>query len=532
MFQSKYNPYCFIAAIVILHRVALIVYLNVDYGSLISASGSLLTWQYLPISILKNDLFNGLFYLQQSPPLPQIILGLFLKLFDFPVEVGYALIFFQAAISLVSAVLLYYLLTISSIRSIFAAAFTIVFLLSADLIFLEYNSFGQTFYENLCMPLLLGSIWALLLYRQTAARRYLVYLGLLVSALALTRAGFGYFFIPLAIFLYLTRVKVKNVLIFLLPIILFQGGWAFKNLYVYGYFSLPATSWTGLNLQSGVVNRGKSEELRGSILSHPEHYPQWFYELTRDHELFPWDSVSYGLYVPKEIKEIDKTTASYLPENPSGNTMAVALVAKYSKQAVFEYVIANPRLFFQGAFLSYLRFWTPIREYPRGYVSLLFAKRSLPDIWNEGGGSAFLRGDYEINNYYILQRIRSGFLPVNLGDQSSYRPSGLVALPYAGFLVYLFNIISIHILGPLLLVVLQGYKKSIRIDQSYLLFLYLIYLYAAVVMTIGDHGENNRFRLAVEPVIWLLTAIIFNSWIQVLNQAKRRNQSSDEIRSI
>jgi hypothetical protein len=36
-------------------------------------------------------------------------------------------------------------------------------------------------------------------------------------------------------------------------------------------------------------------------------------------------------------------------------------------------------------------------------------------------------------------------------------------------------------------------------------FLITCYVYAALIMNISDHGENMRFRLSIEPIIWIIT---------------------------
>ena len=70
------------------------------------------------------------------------------------------------------------------------------------------------------------------------------------------------------------------------------------------------------------------------------------------------------------------------------------------------------------------------------------------------------------------------------------------------------NLITLHTLTVLLLVwALAGVvcRRRSRVLPEGFLFLIGIYAYAAFVMNIAEYGENMRFRLSVEPVIWLVS---------------------------
>lgn len=145
---------CVLAILVIgiAHRgITFLLHLH-DLRALVDQNPDWLTWQYPTIPALRDHLGLSLLYLQQTPPIPTLILGLTVKLFGWPHGTAYALILLQGVLSIATAAALFALLS-SRCNSYVSAAIAIVFLLSTDLIVMEYSSFGQLFYENLAMLL-------------------------------------------------------------------------------------------------------------------------------------------------------------------------------------------------------------------------------------------------------------------------------------------------------------------------------------------------------------------------------------------
>jgi hypothetical protein len=340
--------------------------------------------------------------------------------------------------------------------------------------------------------------------------------------LALTRASFGYFFLPVAVFLVVLGAGRRELLVFLLPVILLQGGWTAKNYYLYRYFSLPATSWTGSNLLVGVMKRDRSqpEQIRSMIIAHPEDYPRWFTTLTRSEGLIYWGGKRAEPYVPSRVRTTDARIAAQLPGNPANNTMAQAMVSRLNQRAVLQHARAHPRQFMEGALLSYRLFWQPIREYSRLFTGPLFVGKTAARQWGESGIAGFLGGEYDRDNVRILQRKRVPFSPADPENLDGTRAGSTLSPPHAAFAMYAFNFAAIHLFGPLLLVALWMSRKKTGLNWYPLLFLFLAYAYVAAISSIGDHGENNRFRLAVEPVIWLLSVAVVAGWWRLLRRLR------------
>ena len=138
-----------------LHRGVLFYLYFDDLRHLVRTHRDWLTWQYLSVPALSDHFWSSILYLQQTPPIPNMILGAFMHVFGWPFGVAYACIVLQAGISIASAMLLFRLLCRLTRPSPAWCAVALVFLLSSDLLILEYNSLGQTFYENHTMLLLL-----------------------------------------------------------------------------------------------------------------------------------------------------------------------------------------------------------------------------------------------------------------------------------------------------------------------------------------------------------------------------------------
>ena len=100
----------------------------------------------------------ALLYLQQTPPMSNLILGLMLRVLPWPRATMFGLIAMQGLITMLTALLLQRLvLGLFPGRIVFATLVALAFLFdTADVLIIEYNTFKQLFYENLGMLLVLA----------------------------------------------------------------------------------------------------------------------------------------------------------------------------------------------------------------------------------------------------------------------------------------------------------------------------------------------------------------------------------------
>lgn len=288
--KQQYVAYCMwlIISITILHRAFMLIKYSADLHALVNNNPGWLTWQFLTVKAMTEHFWESLLYLQQTPPVPTIILAGIIRLFGWPEGTAFALIGLQAFISMGTAILLFSLLHKVTQRMYISCVIAICFLLSTDLLVMEYNSFGQTFYENLTMFLLIASVYLFWSFLNTRNLLYILYVGLLVSLLALSRASFSYFFLVPVLFLILKtrqreyRYALLILCLGLLPHLL----WCAKNYVIYDALSLSTSSWQGLNFAVGLARRGNEKQFVQSILQEKDRYPPWFVTMLKEHGLY------------------------------------------------------------------------------------------------------------------------------------------------------------------------------------------------------------------------------------------------------
>jgi hypothetical protein len=76
-------------------------------------------------------------------------------------------------------------------------------------------------------------------------------------------------------------------------------------------------------------------------------------------------------------------------------------------------------------------------------------------------------------------------------------------------LYLLFCIVIFHLVSPVVLVA-AAVRKFRRRDARFPLgyaFMVSMVAYVALVANLSEHGENMRFRLSVEPLLWISSAV-------------------------
>ena len=72
----------------VLHRSTLFLVHAVELEQLVSANADWLSWQYLTIDAFSEHFWNSIWYLQQQPPLPNMLFGAMLHVFAWPLGVA------------------------------------------------------------------------------------------------------------------------------------------------------------------------------------------------------------------------------------------------------------------------------------------------------------------------------------------------------------------------------------------------------------------------------------------------------------
>ena len=208
----SYRYSLLIIAIGCIHRLFILLNTSSDIRAVIvehfNVGYPCVTWQYLDISALTTYFLKSMLYLQQNPPIPNVIFALAVRIFEWPYQVSHVLIAFQAFLSIGSTLLLFRHLNLISKYVWLNFFISMSFLMSTDLLVMEYNYLGQTFYENATMFLVLLLTYILIKFIDNPCPRYSLGLGITSGVLALTRASFSYFFVVPAFFIvFITILK-------------------------------------------------------------------------------------------------------------------------------------------------------------------------------------------------------------------------------------------------------------------------------------------------------------------------------------
>ena len=379
--------------------------------------------------------------------------------------------------------------------------------MSTDLIVMEYHSLGQTIYENVPMLLMTVAVYVYFQFRCTDSPHAAQLLGITSASLALFRASYSYFFVvPLLFIMLAKKTKMRRQLLAFALCILLQIGWNAKNYLVYGYATLSTSSWAGLNCAIGLGKVGISvgkvrmhKIFLRTIVSEAEQYPPWFVNMLKQEGMVEWHPPVFKTYVPENVKQQEAHLQRILHNtNRSENSIGQRLVSDLYMKAWARFAVKYPDLMIEKFARSYSLFWQPIRNFSDMYLGGIFVKRKVTNsfqfsqIWQ----AYFSEAVHE--QHYFLQG------PIfNKGQ----RPINIYAIPYLPSLILVINLVVLHSVVPALVVgdMVRRLTGKTGIVPLQFYFLVTCYVYVAVIMNISEHGENMRFRLSIEPVIWTIT---------------------------
>jgi hypothetical protein len=211
-------------------------------------------FQFIDLQLLRNRLFESLFYFHMQPPLMNLLVGIALK--AFPDHYGPALHALCLAVGLSSAILLYILMRRLGVSQGISSVLTILFITSPACVL--YENFPM--YEYLILCLLLASSLALhkLILHASFWMAFLFFS--LLAALAWIRSLYHLFYVlgiaaAVAFFLPKRRRMVLAAAAFPVVTIL---ALLLKNLFVFGLFS--SSSWLGQNLVTVTIHQLSNAE--------------------------------------------------------------------------------------------------------------------------------------------------------------------------------------------------------------------------------------------------------------------------------
>jgi hypothetical protein len=492
-----------IVAVIVIHRA----YVWWLFGGMLDHVAAVnprsLIWLYLPARAYEEYMLSSLWYLQQTPPLPHVVLGLVVKWFGWPVGGARALYVVQFVISAATSVLLYATMRRLRCNIVVGLAVTLFFALSTDLLVMEVNLLGQKFYESAGMLAVTATAYCLCVALdgkgQDHERRAILLAGFWIATAALARASLCYLFAPLALVVAFVR-GLRAAMIFLVPVVALHGAWALKTYFVYGYLTPATTSWSGIYATNSLTDPLK-RDLVAMIVDDPKSTP-WIARLLRDRGYIGWFDLYPPSYLPDDIRarqeEIQRILGS--TNMPTNFLSTQRIAAEYSR--VFPSLVMRH---YSEVFYKFIRayriYWQAIGNYSEQYLGPLWVPpkwRNLLSLWPP------------------WQPQDAKAMIATYPDKTSVDISlpSWPMRPLDSLCIW-----CLHILLPLVAAtdLYSRWAGRPTMLDGKLVMLAVISGYGALVFNMFELGENMRFRLSVTPVnialsIGLLAVVFAALW--------------------
>jgi hypothetical protein len=469
--------------------------------------------QYLPTDLYEKNFAAALLYLQQTPPLPHVLLGLLSRFSSDPAFKAIVLIAFAGLLSCIAGALLFILLLRMLVWPWAAFVIALLFLGNSGVVLLEYTAFGQCFYEQMAMVGCLAAALAATSLLQRGSASAAIWLGVAVAVLALTRATFSYFVLPVIAWLLWQKMRPKYLLLFLLPVAVLQGGWAAKQYWVQGHWMWATSTWGGANMQAGDAKRQPPGYKNTWIRStDSECARRWFSVVDPSGIFFHYSLLFAGPDAARNLSAaLDARSADFAAHEARGkwvplDSAGFRELSSCMQQAYFRYWLNNPGEALAGTAKSYGQFWQPIDSYTRILPTMLVASRPATAETEDWSIRRTLGSFLNPPHYFALQEPLHGFL-VSRSDMRLV-PANVAVVPFAPQLATALAFAMLHGL-PLIAAYIHIRNGSLKnVFPAGFSFLVLLYVYVAGICNLVEYGENMRFRLAVEPIIWSIGAIV------------------------
>jgi hypothetical protein len=318
---------------------------------------------------------------------------------------------------------------------------------------------AYTLYESLTLFLLTFTVFGAAIFHVRRATWTALLTVLALNLLMLTRSAFHLLLIvPVAALLVVASEKSRLRLFLLIVLLTLPTvGWYAKNQVIFGFFG--ASSWMGMNLFRASVRNLEPHTLEeyvasGAISQMVVDQPKGF----RRPELY----LKYGYTRTSQI--------AVLNEDDLNNINTIDTAREYQRSAV-NLIRGEPLNYIRNVAISYTRFnWLA-----SGYEHLVFNKALLPAWWLGYERALYLEPwmeRYGSVSYWLIPAIQLELLGLWLVRRRRRSES----------VVEFIRAVPAVLIGDGLLV------------------------YSVIVATMLEYGENDRFRFAVEPLIWLLFA--------------------------
>lgn len=414
-----------------------------------------LGWVAFPGAYLRDHFFDAMYYFRQEPPFPQFILGVMIKVFGWPFPIPIAP-FFLSILCLFSAIFMRDIARFFGVNNFVSTGIALLWVLSVDCVSFEIDAYPKAFYEMLTGFLFIASLWVLVRYFTKKSDFLLLTFFLVIGLMVMTRSSLSLFFM-ISIAIALLVGGRKAVIFGLIPLVL-QVGFSLKNYLAYGEFYLETTSFSSANFASSLYRSGRMGDfIDFSSASGKDYCYVGVYRGTA-----PTKDCAIRL---EEAKKKDNAMSEKLGfQMDSYGSFYLREVSKSLDSEFVMYLLSHPKAVIDIFWGAYRLYWGSSRNELTPVMGMLNSKL-----------------------FYFLEWVNDGVRYINIILIHS-------VFLYATFIVF---------------------KNKMFIgdrNAKVIVFLYaaISFFYVSLVTSIADFSENNRYRFAIEGVIWLLPVMSFS----------------------
>jgi len=424
-------------------------------------------WHYIDPSLLKNNLLESLWHLHSQPPLFNLYLGAVLKLSGQSLQTIFHISYLLCG--LILSLSLFFIMFRLSVSVWISLIFTSLFILSPESIL--YENF--LFYTYPVSMMLCTSGLVLYEFLRSKRLKYGIIFFLLLSAIVLTRGMFHILWFILIAFLIILFKKdcLKKILLSLLiPFLLILGVYV-KNYLLFGNFT--TSTWLGMHF-SRISTFQLSKDERLSFIERMKLSPfaqiEPFGEICVYRDFLDESQDSRFSHIPVLTEEYKSSgDANY------NHILYIEISKKYLQDDL--YVIrTRPDAYLKGLNASLHIFFSPSHDYKflepnRDRIS------SVEKIY-----SRFVFGRF-------FPKIKQGIFLI---------------LATMTVLIYGFTIFF------------KSMKRKIYRNKAKatLVFLWINIIYVTSLSNLLEVGENNRFRMLINPLIIILFAHFIDRFLK------------------
>jgi hypothetical protein len=446
--------------------------------------------QLLDVRLLRTDLASSIWHLHSQPPLFNLYCGVLLHLPAGSRAPVAWLSFMGIGLLLVAS-------THQLLRELGATSFVataVAVLVAVSPTYELYENF--LFYAYPSAAFLTASGWMCARFLRTRQLRWGVGFTSTVTVVALTNSTYELPWVALAaaaLVIVCWRAMGRRVLLALLPLLVFVG-WLLRTEAMFGTFT--TSSWLGMNLSNLTVRPAQQHGQLGPLEAQGT--------LDRYAGTEPWQPVSY--YVPARDPAPHPTgiPALDLPTNENGqpnlNNSVYLQVSSRLLADDLRYIRARPGQYLSNATVGAMVWFAPPDQYAvvyRDWRHVRFLTDTVDRVvgWQPADGVDTTFADYGV----------------------TLRHPEAAQLSYSSLLEYTVLLLC----TPAVVALRRRRLGAARVGA--LVFVWATIVYAFVLTSLVDVGENNRFRVELGALPFALSVVVGLELIRILvSRARRR----------